>query len=139
MKNIHLKTFQDCSSKLIGLPYAQCDCWDLVKKFYKLVFDEDIKLDIEYSDLRKEVRGSREWAEQTEQIVNEQMPNFKKVTKPEFGDICLLNIWGVAGHVGIYINEKHFLHTSEGTGSMIDLNSRWEKRLEGFYRWQNLE
>ena len=139
MKNIHLKTFQDCSSKLIGLPYKEYDCWDLVKRFYKLVFDEKIQLSIEYSELRKTVRGSREWAVESEKIVNDQIGNFKKVRNPKFGDICLLNIWGVSGHVGIYINEKQFLHTSESTGSMIDRLSRWETRLEGFYRWQELD
>lgn len=134
MKNIHLKTFQDCTKDLIGLPYSSFDCWDIVKLFYKKVYSKDLDLGLNYAPPKLRDTNHKEWAVFSKDLINSNKHNFKKVNNPQFGDIVLLNIFGISAHLGIYINEKQILHTSSATGCMIDRLDRWKKRIDGYYR-----
>lgn len=126
MKNIHLQIFQDCSHDLIGLPYFAFDCWQLVKLFYHKIYGVEL-LRYSYEDPND--------TENISSIVNATKHEYQLVEKPEFGDIILLRIHGVAAHVGIYLNENHFLHTTEKTGSIVDSLHLWKHKILGYYRY----
>lgn len=134
MKNIHQQAFQ-VFSKNIGVPYEESDCWDIVKKFYKEVLNQEISLKSDYVI----DSSGQEWAKKSHEIVLGNASNFKKVKNPDFGDIILIRIWGITAHVGIFLDERSFLHTSEKTGCIIDSIKKWEKRIEGYYRWPRLD
>lgn len=126
MKNIHQQIFQDCSHDLIGLPYFAFDCWQLVKLFYHKVFQIEL-LRYEYKDPNDENDISN--------LIDASKHSYQKVSKPEFGDIILLRIHGLPAHVGIYLNEKQFLHTTKNTGSLIDSLPNWKNKIVGYYRY----
>lgn len=127
MKNIRQQIFQESSAKFIGVPYDKYDCWGIVKMFYSEIMGIDIKL----------LNFSNEFSnKEINDIVAIEKNNYIKVKNPEFGDIIVLNMFGFAAHIGIYLYDNRFLHTSKKTDSIIDLLPRWEKRIEGFYRWQ---
>ena len=127
MKNTRLKIFQESSAKFIGVPYVDYDCWGIVKLFYKEVMGLDISILSDSNDFSNE---------EIDKIVNIQKNNYNKVSTPEFGDIIVLNMFGYSAHIGIYLYENRFLHTTKKTNSIIDLLPKWNKRIEGFYRWQ---
>lgn len=130
MKNIHQHHSQ-VFSKLIGTPYQQSDCWDIVKKFYKLVFKEEINLNQSY----KVDSLGRSWAIKSSKILLSNESKFKRVKNPDFGDIIVLRIYGIPAHVGIFLDKNSMLHTSEKTGCVIESMEKWKCRIEGYYRW----
>jgi cell wall-associated NlpC family hydrolase len=64
-----------------------------------------------------------------------QKRKFIKVNAAQLGDVMSINIKGMPCHVGIYIDDKTFLHTMKKIGSVIDRLDKWQKRIEGYYRW----
>lgn len=129
MKNTHQQSIQDCLPKIIGLPYSAFDCYELIQLLYKKAFS--IELDTLYQVTPDELGVNK--------MMEQKKGDFIKVTKPEAGDIILINIIGLTCHVGVYIGGGKFLHTRKSTGSVIDRISRWEKRIEGYYRCAELE
>ncbi len=127
MKSTPLQIFQDCSRDLIGLPYVAFDCWELVKLFYLKVFNQDMNLKGTYQDPEDQVTISR--------LLEIEKNSFKKIGSPEFGDIVVLRIKGYTSHIGIYLGSGKFLHTLRATGSVIETTSKWNKRIEGYYRY----
>lgn len=128
MKDIYPQAFLESSHRLIGIDYDERDCWGIASLFYKHVLNIDLdKYDSEYDDPNDRKLVSS--------IINREKSNWLKVHKPKFGDIIVLKIYGLSAHVGIYLNEKKFLHTMEKTGSIVDNISVWEKRIEGYYRY----
>lgn len=124
MKSIHQQIFQDCFSDLIGLPYEEKDCYQLAVLFYQKVFTVRL-IGYLYNDPmdRHEIAG----------VISMHHKDFLRVSKPEFGDMILINILGLPAHIGIYLGEGKFLHTSKKLGSHIDRIANWEKRIEGYY------
>lgn len=112
--------------KLIGIPYETLDCWGIVRKFYKLVFNLNLK------QYYEEVPETRDMAEN---IVYASMKDFVEVKdKREFGDILLIKLFGVDSHVGVYLGNGTMLHTSKHSGCLIEKISRWERLIVGTYR-----
>lgn len=120
------ETFQEYSSKLIGLPYEDYDCYDVVRHFYKMVFDINIH-EYQYPDPNdsKHISG----------VVELGTKDFEKVSCPKFGDIVLLRLFELPAHVGIYIDDKTILHTKKNTGSIIDRSDNIQRRVLGYYRY----
>lgn len=132
MKNIRQRLIQDFFSKVIGVDYKEKDCWGIVKTFYLEIFG--IELDfVTYN--RDFDLDSDEWAATTETLITANKGKFTQVFKPQMGDIVLIRLYGIPAHLGIYLDEQTMLHTSEKTGCIIDRLSKWEKRIEGFYRY----
>lgn len=123
----HLTT-QDYSS-LIGIPYKEKDCWGIVREFYSRVFN--VKLPEFYSQTPEGVEGKSG-------MILKCKTGFERVDRPEFGDILLLNVLGLPSHVGIYLSEVHFIHTTEGKNCTVDRIFTWRHRIEGYYRWRHL-
>lgn len=129
MKNTNPLYTQDCFHNLIGLDYSEVDCYELAIRFYKIIFHHDL-------DLLYDIRPS---TTETEAMFNKQKKRFHRVDDPKFGDIIVFNVIGLACHIGIYIDESRFLHTRKETGSVIERSVKWQKRVEGYYRWPQLK
>jgi len=114
-------------SKLIGIPYKTLDCWGVVREFYKIVFNLELK------QYYGEVPETRDMARN---IVYASMKDFKEVSsdKREFGDILLIKLFGVESHIAVYIGAGKILHTSKHSGCLIENVARWEKLIVGTYR-----
>lgn len=109
---------------LIGLDYDDVDCWGIVLLFYKKVFNKILKA---YYDERPVTH------EETKTLVFSYMGDFIKTNNPKYGDIILFNVWGLPCHIGIYLDDRNFLHTSKTTNCVIDNLPRWHKSVVAFY------
>ena len=127
MKNTPQQIFQACSHDFIGLPYGSYDCWDLVRYFHHKVMSQDYDIHESLYDPNDENQAS--------QLILKHSEKFLQIKEPKFGDIMMLRVHGLPAHLGIYLNEKNFLHTTERTGSIIDKIDTWEKRILGYYRY----
>ena len=125
MKDTLPQSTRDCLRDLVGLPYSAFDCYELARLFYRKVLDIGLEKLYEF----KPEDGD------AEEIAQNEKQKFIKVSDPEFGDLILIRHMGLLCHIGIYISQREFLHTQKGTGSIIDKLSRWEKRIEGYYRY----
>lgn len=125
MKNINQITSQEFSS-LIGIPWDKLDCWGIVRKFYFLHRKE---LPPYYSTRPKDM-------EESEEIVSKAKSNYKEVSFNDlrYGDIFLINLMGLNGHIGVYIGNGRMLHTSIKCNSVIVKVSQWKRRIVGVYR-----
>lgn len=111
-------------SHLVGIPYKQMNCWELAQKFYSEVLNVELKSFI--TDPKD--RSS------TQNLIYTNRGDFLRVDEPEFGDIIVLKVWGLESHIGVYIGEGRFIHSTESSGSHIDRIARWGKNVCGYYR-----
>ena len=126
MSDIHRQIFQESSHDFIGLPYDCFDCYDLVKLFYLKIYDVSL-LEYHYDDPLD--KGGMTF------LIASQKSKFIKVSKPDFGDIMLLNVQGLPCHLGIYLWDGRFMHTTLKNGCIIDMEDQWKNKIEGFYRY----
>lgn len=119
-----MKTYPNFSH-LIGVPYTNQNCFELVKAFYRDVFSIDVK---HYCDTVPTKRSD------IQNLIYSNIGDFEKVEHPRFGDIVVLRVYGLESHIGIYIDEDRILHASRIAGSIIDRSSRWKNLISGFYR-----
>ena len=112
-------------AKYIGIPYEQKDCFVLLKEFYRNEFQ------IQLSDY---FEGPVPGREELDFIITSNKGKFTQVKEPAYGDIIVIKFYGYSCHVGIWLEEGKFLHTTRGTGSCIDRLDRYKKMIEGFYR-----
>ncbi len=119
---VHQKDFKS----LVGKPYDLANCWDIVREFYMLVFQMEIKT------YYHEVPETRE---ATQSLIYTAKGDFNQVDgPPEFGDIILFEIRGIESHIGVYVGEGKFLHSSKTTGSVIDRIDKWKNLIVGYFR-----
>lgn len=113
-------------SKLIGIPYVECNCFDLAKKFYSEILGKDLK---HYYDCVPERRSD------VQNLIYTSKGDFDQVEVPEFGDIVLIKIEGLESHIAIFVGNNMILHTLKTTGmSVVDRLNRWNRVVTGFYR-----
>lgn len=112
-------------AKLIGVPYTEKDCWQIAVAFYSMVFG--IELAPYYQEIPKERK-------EAQRLVYDAIKDFYPVSKPEFGDLLLMRMFGLECHIGVYLGNGKVLHTFEKTGCVIDSFAKWEKVLVGCYR-----
>lgn len=111
--------------KYIGVPYKKLDCWGLAQTFYDEVMG--YKLPTYYT-----VRPYED--EEINNEIYKYIPQFQIIERPTTGDLILLRVTSLPCHIGIYLNEEIFLHTTKTTGAIVDKLDRWNKRIEGFYK-----
>lgn len=111
--------------KYIGRDYHDYNCLDLVRDFYADHFGVLIR---NYFD------GPVPSREGVQTLIASNKGEFEKVDTPKFGDIIVIRLFGVECHIGIYINEKRFLHSIKGAGSSLDLLERYSRMIAGYYR-----
>ena len=112
-------------SKLIGEPYEKYNCWQIAKEFYRIVYG---------IELLHAFDNFPEDKEEIKHLIYSNMGSFEKVDTPQFGDIILLKIRGIESHIAVYLEKGMFIHTSKGTGCVLDRVSVWGKVIVGFYR-----
>jgi cell wall-associated NlpC family hydrolase len=112
-------------SKFIGIPYEEKNCWDLAVAFYSDILD--IPLDWIYS-------GKVPPRSDSEKLISSSKGDFDAVNPPEFGDLITIKIFGFESHIGVYLGDGKFLHTTIGTGSCIERVDKWKYRITGYYR-----
>lgn len=110
----------------IGHPYEDLDCFELVKSFYRMEFNIDLK---HYWEGETHLDKK-----QAETLIISGVGNFEKVTEPIFGDIVVVRLYGYACHIGVRLTEGLMLHTLRGVGSCIEPIKKYERMVEGYYR-----
>lgn len=113
---------------LIGIPYEKEDCWGIVRRFYKQVFNLELK---SYYD---NVPNN---SERSNDLILSARGDFFAVDALRFGDIITMTILGIECHIGVFLNAETFLHTQKGTGCRIDRLHAWRHRITGYWRAQN--
>lgn len=114
---------------LVGIPYDSLDCWGIAREFYSL--ELGIELKRYYDSAPNDVKLANN-------LIFTNMGDFQKVDIPKFGDIILLNLYGIEAHIGIFINNQQLLHTTKHSGCVLDRMDRWKRMVVGFYRVKNL-
>lgn len=121
---------------LIGVPYKNkgrnllgADCWGLLRLFY--IQELGVMLpsyDEHYTDSFDK--------SSTEDAIKSFSQDWTKVDAPKYGDAIKLRLMGHPCHVGVYLENKEFLHTQIGHDSCIDRldGVKWKNRIDGFYR-----
>lgn len=125
MRNTIPKTSPDCFNHLVGIPYEDLNCWQLVKQFYSDVLQIGLKHYVERTpDDKQEIKS----------LIYSNVGEFEKVETPEFGDIVILKIYGIESHIAVFVGEGKILHTTRGVGSCLDRVEKWSRVIVGFYR-----
>lgn len=112
-------------SPLIGLKYDDVNCWELVRRYYKLVWGTDLKSYVDFTPVDKYT---------TESLIKSNIGDFARADMPQTGDLILFKIRGVESHIGVVVSRGKFLHSSVMTGSVIDSTARWSNQIAGYYR-----
>jgi hypothetical protein len=123
-------------NKYVGIPfvsggreYSGCDCWGLVRLYYKNELNIDLpSLNSEYTEHD---------TERMEELVAQYKEGWTKLEEPELGSLILFKVLGRETHVGIYIGSGKFLHSLEGNASAVQsVNSKeWQKRIVGYFKY----
>lgn len=123
-------------SKYLGIPYKNkgrnikgLDCYGLLYLFYKVEldilipsFDDKYNTSIDKPSIDKAIKSfSSDWIE---------------VNKPRKHDGVVFTIGGYDTHIGIMIDQEHFMHILENTEVTIEsINSLvWNRRNKTFRR-----
>lgn len=122
MRDIDLK-------KYVGRDYNKYNCFDLVKEFYKDFFGVEIK---DYYD------GATPSAEEVQNLIVSNRGDFDKVDDIKFGDIIVIELFGIECHIGVAVSEYAFLHSIKSTGSSFEKISKYKNRITGFYRHREI-
>lgn len=124
-------------SSYIGIPYLSkgrsregCDCWGLVRLFYREQKGVDLPSYSEsYTDSAE--------IDETKLAVSAGRVNWLKVETPLPGDVVLMKLRGEPVHVGVYVGVGMMLHVRSGVNACLQRLSApfWKQSLEGFYRY----
>ena len=122
--------------KYIGLPYKEkgrdvtgVDCWGLVCLYYRE------ELGIELPSYQEEYDSPDD--PNVIRAISLYKDSWELTTTPSEGNVVIFNILGEPRHIGIYLGNNKFLHSREGSDSVIDsiASPRWASRLEGTYKY----
>jgi cell wall-associated NlpC family hydrolase len=120
---------------LIGVKYKPhgrtveegLDCYGLA---ILVLGREGVKLpDVFYTDTEQDTNI------ETMKILEEGIPHVK-LDKPEKNCIIKLTICGQPSHIGVYLGDGEFIHTTK-YGVVIEPLWRWKHRVKGYYRVSN--
>lgn len=107
-------------SDLIGTPFAQMRCWDLVREVYR----REGKMLPDYTALLADGRPAAG-------------AYLEEIKKPEKGCICVYSLHGgLVDHVAVYLGGNRIIHATEGVGVCIEPYSRYLCRLKYMYRYR---
>ena len=112
-------------SKLVGVPYADKNCWDIAVEFYK---------DVLGHDLSSYYSGSTPPREVTKNLIFTNRGEFERVEIPQFGDIVILKLFGIECHIAVFVGRGKMLHTTRTSGSIVDRIDKWKHLVVGYYR-----
>lgn len=122
--------------KYIGIPFALggrteegCDCYGLVRLFYKDYFNIELPEYNLYDRFDNILLYT---------LIDTNIPllDFSKVEYPVYGDIGLFKFFGVPTHLGIFLKNDKVLHIMRGSDAVIERidSHRLKGRFAGWYR-----
>lgn len=114
-------------SKYIGHSYEKYNCLKLVQEFYRDQFGLEV---------RNYFEGEVPSREDVENLIVTNKGEFHKVIEPKFGDIVIIKLYGIECHIGVVIDDKHFIHSAKRIGSCMDKFSRYKNMIAGYFRHQ---
>lgn len=112
----------------VGRDYEKCNCFDLVKEFYKNELGVDLTNYWESESIPSRL--------DRQTLITASKGNFEKVEVPKFGDIIVVNLYGMACHLGVYIDHKIILHSLRKIGSCLEPTNKYARMIEGYYRYR---
>jgi len=122
---------QDCLNNLVGIPYVLngrsvegMDCYGLVHHVYNNVLNIHLdSLDHTYSD------------GEIHQLAQVKHDEWVETDTPLIADVILFR-QGKQRHVGLYLDQRYMLHTSENSNSCIERydSFRWKNNIIGTFR-----
>ena len=102
---------------LIGIPFDEMPCYELVKEIFKREHKP-------LPDYREMLQGNT--------VVSQLV---ERINTPEKGCICAYSLCGKGiDHVAVYLGVNQIIHATEGSGVCIEPYSRYATRLVGLYR-----
>lgn len=118
------------TERYIGLPYEQSDCYELVCRVYRDQFGVEL-----LSPRRGKFAPYTKIPEALE-VFPDTM--WQAVDSPREFDVIMFHDPAHNAHVGVYINERDFLHTRCETGCILDRldDPYWRNRERRYYRLQ---
>lgn len=120
------------SNEYIGIPYKRygdtvegCDCWGLVSLIYKNM------LNITLPDLPTDYHIDRQKTYEHESL------KWNKIERVKPFDVIAFKYGRIIGHVGIIIDDHHFLHVQDDIMSCVESyrTEPYSRRIAGVYRW----
>jgi len=122
-------------NKYLGLPYKNkgrswcgVDCYGLVYLFYK--HEKNIILDKYDEDYQNSAS-----AKEAHTALNKNKNFWAQTFTPGFGDVILFGQNGRLNHVGLFVDNKSFLHIQENTNSCIEKIELHKQKIKGYYRY----
>jgi hypothetical protein len=114
----------------IGLPFAEIDCYNLIRKVYIEQFTIDLP------DLTEEYKNAFDIDNITGLYAREMRQNWMECEKPIFGCVGVFRVIGQLWHCGMIVNWESMLHTQHSSINSclesFDSLERKNKRV-GFY------
>jgi hypothetical protein len=111
---------------LLGLPYAQYDCWALCRRLYKDGWGEDL-----------EESPAHAWKRIEEVWWRDDATDPLTLVQP--WDLWIQRGLGMASqHTGIIVNDRQFTHTRKRLGLCLEPMIRWRPRLLQIARLRRL-
>lgn len=119
----------------VGIPFKEhgrdfngCDCWGLVRLWYKDKYNVHLP---SYVDDYENVKDKNIAA-----TMQTEKEKWLCADSPEYGDVVLLRMAGLPMHCGVYLGKGKVLHVERGCDSIIEdlRRSKWKNRIMGYYR-----
>lgn len=113
-----------------GRDFSGWDCWGCVRCAFKEIYGKELPVYLDYDSTTE--------YEQLKKLIVSGQKKWKKVDKPQTGDVAVFNISGMPTHTAFVVDGKMALHADKRIGTFIEsLKSPiWAKRIEGFYRYE---
>lgn len=122
--------------KYIGIPFLEkgrdesgVDCWGLVRLIYKQEYNVSLPSFVDDYALSDDDRIGELFAQYKE--------GWTTLTQPKPGCAVIFRMFGTESHIGVVVDNTHFIHVREGRDSVIESleNAKWSKRIVGFYEY----
>jgi sulfur carrier protein ThiS len=122
--------------KYIGIPFLEkgrdesgVDCWGLVRLIYKQEYDIALPSFVEDYELSDDARIGELFAQYKE--------GWTPLTQPTIGCVVIFRMFGTESHIGVVVDNSHFIHVREGRDSVIESleSGKWAKRIVGYYNY----
>lgn len=123
-------------AKYIGIPFVDqgrsfegSDCYGVIWLFYKHEKGITLPMLNQYESTAQSGKIA--------QIIQREKPLWKRVYRPEYGDVIVFVIGGIERHVGVYIGDEKFIHGFQSSDSCVEAlgSSVWKNRVGGFFRY----
>jgi hypothetical protein len=126
MSSIVIPDIEPLVEPLLGLSYAECHCWDLLRRLY----GQGWGIDLDADPAAAAAQVQEIWFQRDE---------CDPLSLMQPWDILIMKATGMASsHVGIVVNAVHLIHTREATGVCLEPLRRWAPRLLQMARLRRL-